>query len=49
MSRVDRLICHVMPRAFLMALGGCIAMSDRLYRLTVKQKITAPAGASPAA
>jgi cytochrome c-type biogenesis protein CcmF len=30
---------------FLMALGGFIAMSDRRYRLTVKQKIAAALGA----
>jgi cytochrome c-type biogenesis protein CcmF len=35
--------------AFLMALGGFIAMSDRRYRLTVRQKFTAPAGAARAA
>jgi cytochrome c-type biogenesis protein CcmF len=35
--------------AFLMALGGFIAMSDRRYRLTVKQKFAAPSGAARAA
>ena len=35
--------------AFLMALGGFIAMSDRRYRLKVKQKFAALAGTSPAA
>ena len=35
--------------AFLMALGGFIAMSDRRYRLTVKQKFTALSGAAGAA
>jgi cytochrome c-type biogenesis protein CcmF len=35
--------------AFLMALGGFIAMSDRRYRLSVKQKFTAPSGAARAA
>ncbi len=35
--------------AFLMALGGFIAMSDRRYRLTVRQKFTALAGAARAA
>jgi cytochrome c-type biogenesis protein CcmF len=35
--------------AFLMALGGFIAMSDRRYRLAVRQKFTATAGAAPAA
>jgi cytochrome c-type biogenesis protein CcmF len=31
---------------FLMALGGFIAMSDRRYRLAVKQKLTAAVGAA---
>ena len=35
--------------AFLMAMGGFIAMSDRRYRLTVKQKFAAPSGAARAA
>jgi cytochrome c-type biogenesis protein CcmF len=35
--------------AFLMALGGFIAMSDRRYRLSVRQKFAAPSGAAPAA
>jgi cytochrome c-type biogenesis protein CcmF len=34
---------------FLMALGGFIAMTDRRYRLTVKQKFAAMTGAAPAA
>jgi len=32
--------------AFLMALGGFIAMSDRRYRLTVRQKFIAFSGAA---
>jgi cytochrome c-type biogenesis protein CcmF len=32
--------------AFLMALGGFIAMSDRRYRLTARQKHAAFAGAA---
>ncbi len=35
--------------AFLMALGGFIAMTDRRYRLAVKQKLAAFTGAAPAA
>ena len=35
--------------AFLMALGGFIAMSDRRYRLTVRQKFASLAGAARAA
>jgi cytochrome c-type biogenesis protein CcmF len=35
--------------AFLMALGGFIAMSDRRYRLTVRQKFVVPSGAARAA
>ena len=35
--------------AFLMALGGFIALSDRRYRLTVRQKFTALSGAARAA
>ena len=31
---------------FMMALGGFIAMSDRRYRLAVKQKLTAALGAA---
>jgi cytochrome c biogenesis factor len=33
-----------MGGAFLMALGGFIAMSDRRYRLAVKQRLAAMAG-----
>ncbi len=35
--------------AFLMALGGFVAMSDRRYRLTVRQKFAGMAGAARAA
>ncbi len=35
--------------AFLMALGGFVAMSDRRYRLTVRQKFAGLAGAAKAA
>ena len=34
---------------FLMALGGFIAMSDRRYRLRVRQKMAELAGTAPAA
>jgi cytochrome c-type biogenesis protein CcmF len=34
---------------FLMALGGFIAMTDRRYRLKVRQKVAGLAGAAPAA
>jgi cytochrome c-type biogenesis protein CcmF len=35
--------------AFLMALGGFVAMSDRRYRLAVRQKLSGLVGAAPAA
>jgi cytochrome c-type biogenesis protein CcmF len=46
---VKPFVAWIWGGCFLMALGGFIAMTDRRYRLKVRQKVAGLAGAAPAA